>query len=191
MDAHLGLKSGCRHEEAKEFYSMTIRNMIHIVGLAALAAIAPAVLAIAAHAQTPPASPQTAPQVSPGQPPSSAQPQPTAPSASGAVKVTPPLTGKDASPSTAAAGSSVKEVIIGSSVIGSDGQKIGEVKGVKSDPTGVVEEIQVKTGGMLGFGGKVVMIPAAKISKGGSETVQVALTAADISKMPPVAETKG
>lgn len=158
---------------------MTIRKTIHIAGLVAFAAITPAVLAIAAHAQTS----QTAPQGTTGQPP--AQAQPSAPAAPGAIKVSPPMA-KDA-----AAAATVKDVVIGSTVIGSDGQKIGEVKGVKSAPSGTIEEIHVKTGGMLGFGGKVVIIPAAKISKGGGQTVQVTLTAADISKLPPFTDTKG
>lgn len=145
---------------------MTMRTTLRTVGLAGVVAAAPALLAIAVHAQTP--SPSTAP-------------------AAGAVKVAPPAAARDAA---AAVRSTTKDVAVGASVVGSDGQKIGEVKGVKSDPAGLVEEIHVKTGSLLGFGGRVVVIPAAKIAKGGA-TVQLAMTASDIGKLPPLAEKKG
>ena len=40
------------------------------------------------------------------------------------------------------------------------------------------------------FGGRIVVIPGAKISKGG-QTVQVAMTAAEVGKLPALAEKKG
>ncbi|MEQ1653153.1 MAG: hypothetical protein ABL897_11745, partial [Hyphomicrobium sp.] len=93
---------------------MTMRTTLRTVGLAGVVAAAPALLAIAVHAQTP--SPSTAP-------------------AAGAVKVAPPAAARDAA---AAVRSTTKDVAVGASVVGSDGQKIGEVKGVKADPAGLV-----------------------------------------------------
>jgi sporulation protein YlmC with PRC-barrel domain len=80
-----------------------------------------------------------------------------------------------------------KDPMIGLAVFGADGQKIGEVKDVKAAADGKVEEIHVKTGGMLGFGGRTVAIPAGKFNKSG-QNVQLALTSDDVSKLPRVEE---
>ncbi|NOT70542.1 MAG: mechanosensitive ion channel family protein [Hyphomicrobium sp.] len=156
---------------------MFIDKTLRIASLAAIAAAMPAFIAIAAHAQAP------AP-ASDGAPAARSETTPATPA--GAIKVSPPAASKDA----AAASSTTRDVTVGAAVIGSDGATLGEVKGVKSDPSGTVEEIHVKTGGILGFGGKVVVIPAAKIAKGG-KPVLVAVTAADIGKLPPLADKKG
>ncbi len=79
---------------------------------------------------------------------------------------------------------------IGTAVFCSDGQKMGEVNGVKSDSGGVVEEIHVKTGGLFGLGGKVLIVPGAKITAGG-QTVQLALTSVEAGKLPVFAAKKG
>jgi hypothetical protein len=163
---------------------MNTLKCVRTVGIAAVAAVLPALIAIAAHAQSP-------------------APAPQAPA--GTVKVVPPGAdvdrdlSKSAAPSPArsaenpaanSGATTVKDVTVGSAVIGSDGQALGEIKGVKADPGGKIEEIHVKTGSILGFGGRIVVIPGAKISKGG-KTVQVAMTAAEIGKLPALAEKKG
>ncbi len=89
-----------------------------------------------------------------------------------------------------AAAPSTKDVAVGAAVFGSDGKKVGEIKGVKSEPSGGIQEIHVKTGGFLGLGGKIVVIPGSKISKGG-EAVQLAMTTEEVSKMPLLAEKQG
>jgi PRC-barrel domain len=179
---------------------MNTRQTIRTVGLAAVMASMPVLIAIAAHAQSPAPAPQTAPGAVKTLPPPSADDI----DAGAAAKSTSPSTAPAASPSTppasagknadagpsSGASSTVKDVTVGSAVFGSDGQKLGEIKGVKADPGGKVEEIHVKTGGVLGFGGKVVVVPAAKISKGG-QNVQVAMTADEIGKLPAMADTKG
>lgn len=91
---------------------------------------------------------------------------------------------------TQAAAPSTKDVVVGAAVFGSDGKKVGEIKGVKSEPSGSIQEIHVKTGGFLGLGGKVVVISGNKIAKGG-EAIQLALTTEEVSKMPPLAEKQG
>jgi len=83
-----------------------------------------------------------------------------------------------------------KDVIVGATVFASDGKKIGEVKGVKSESSGTVQEIHVTTGGLFGIGAKTVVVPASKIAKGG-QSVQLAMTSAEVSKLPTVADTKG
>jgi sporulation protein YlmC with PRC-barrel domain len=89
-----------------------------------------------------------------------------------------------------AAAPSTKDVVVGAAVFGSDGKKVGEIKGVKSEPSGSIQEIHVKTGGFLGLGGKVVVIPGAKISKGG-DAIQLAMTTEEVSKMPALVEKQG
>ncbi len=85
---------------------------------------------------------------------------------------------------------SIKDVAVGAAVFGSDGKKVGEIKGVKSGPSGSIQEIHVKTGGFLGLGGKIVVIPGAKITKGG-QAIQLALTTEEVSKMPALADNQG
>jgi PRC-barrel domain len=173
---------------------MNTRQTIRTVSLAAVIASMPALIAIAAHAQSPAPSPQTAPGAVKVAPPPSADDIDAGPAAKSAVPSPSPSTtapaGKAADSAGSAAGSTIKDVTVGTAVFGSDGQKVGEIKGVKADPGGKVEEIHVKTGGVLGFGGKVVVVPGGKISKGG-QTVQIAMTADEIGKLPAMAEKKG
>ena len=174
---------------------MNTLKIVRLMGLTTVLAAVPALLAVAAHAQSPAPAPAAPGQVKPVPPAGDMDADlPRAggggasPSAapSGDSKVSPPaatLPGKSAGAAT------VKDVTIGTAVFGSDGQKIGEIKGVKSEPGGAIEEIHVKTGGLLGFGGKVVVIPGSKIAKGG-QTVQVAMTVDEVGKLPALAEKK-
>lgn len=177
---------------------MNTLKIVRLMGLSTVLAAAPALLAVVAHAQSPAPAPAAPGQVKPV-PPATDMDEDlpraggggAAPSAapSGDSKVSPPaaaLPGKSAGTGTPA---TVKDVTIGTAVFGSDGQKIGEIKGVKSEPGGAIEEIHVKTGGLLGFGGKVVVIPGSKIAKGG-QTVQVAMTVDEVGKLPALAEKK-
>ena len=154
----------------------------------------PLALAVSAVAQSPtPAAPErAAPQ---GAPPPSASPSVKPPSAA-----TPsfeedggPAPNSGSAGKTAAAPgqkTTVKDVAIGTAVYDSAGQKIGEVNGVKSDGGGIVEELHVKTGGLFGLGSKVLIVPGAKIAKGG-KSIQLAMTSADIGKLPVLPEKKG
>jgi sporulation protein YlmC with PRC-barrel domain len=78
----------------------------------------------------------------------------------------------------------------GLGVMTADGQKVGEVTAVKAAPDGKVESIQVKTGGMLGFGGRTVNIPPAKFTVAG-QNVQLSMTSAEVSKLPAVEAPQG
>ena len=75
--------------------------------------------------------------------------------------------------------------LIGLNVLSSDGSKLGSVQRVKSTPDGKVEEIQFKTGGFLGFGGKIVAVPESKYTRKG-DTIQLQMTADEVSKLPEV-----
>lgn len=170
-------------------------KLVRVLGLATIVASAPALLAVVAHAQSPSPAP-AAGQTKTIPPVDMDADLPIAGSNAGALpaspdsKVTAPPAAAAADKGAATAVPGIKDVTVGTAVFGSDGQKIGEVKGVKAQPGGVVEEIHVKTGGILGFGGKVVVIPGAKIAKGG-QTIQISLTSDEAGKLPELAENKG
>ena len=170
-----------------------LRLMAQHLVVASTIAAAPVVLATLAYAEQPAtAAGQTkqAPTMTDAEDPMgadvkgadspAARPDAAAPSTAAGSKA---AAGQAAAPST-------KDVVVGAAVFGSDGKKVGEIKGVKSEPSGSIQEIHVKTGGFLGLGGKIVVIPGNKIAKGG-ESIQLALTTEEVSKMPPLAEKQG
>jgi hypothetical protein len=69
----------------------------------------------------------------------------------------------------------------------SDGSKVGTVESVSVGPDGSVKSIQIRTGGFLGFGARLVAIPEGRFTKNGSN-VQLGLTANEVSKLPEVKE---
>jgi hypothetical protein len=77
--------------------------------------------------------------------------------------------------------------LMGLSVFSSDGSKLGSVQSVRSGPDGKATAIHIKTGGFLGFGGKIVAIPEGKFTKTG-DRVQLSMTADEVSKLPEVME---
>jgi hypothetical protein len=74
---------------------------------------------------------------------------------------------------------------MGLNVISSDGSNIGDVRAVRTTPDGKVAGLRVKSGGFLGFGGKIVEIPEANFTRR-DNTVQLSLTAEEVSKLPAV-----
>jgi|SoiMetStandDraft_5_1073268.scaffolds.fasta_scaffold95214_2 PRC-barrel domain protein len=107
-------------------------------------------------------------------------PQPPAPSAPPpAAKPMPPTQGQSATTPGKV------DPLIGLNVLSSDGSKLGSVQRVKSTPDGKVEEIQFKTGGFLGFGGKIVAVPESKYTRKG-DTIQLQMTADEVSNLPEV-----
>jgi hypothetical protein len=52
-------------------------------------------------------------------------------------------------------------------VFSSDGSKMGTVQSVSAAPDGSVKAILFKTGGFLGFGGKMVAVPEGRFTKAG------------------------
>jgi hypothetical protein len=77
--------------------------------------------------------------------------------------------------------------LVGLAVFSSDGSKMGNVLRVASGPDGAVKAIHIKTGGFLGFGGKIVAIPEGRFTKVG-DNVQLGISADEVSKLPEVKE---
>jgi sporulation protein YlmC with PRC-barrel domain len=72
--------------------------------------------------------------------------------------------------------------LIGLAVFSSDGSKVGTVDSVDGQPDGKITAINIKVGGFLGFGTKVVAIPEGKFQHAGT-IVQIGMSAEDISKL--------
>lgn len=80
--------------------------------------------------------------------------------------------------------------LIGLAAISSDGSKIGDVRAVRATVDGKVTALRVKSGGFLGFGGRIVEIPEGKFTQTGN-TVRLSLTAEEVSKLPAVKDASG
>jgi hypothetical protein len=78
----------------------------------------------------------------------------------------------------------------GLSVMAADGQRVGEVSAVKAGSDGKIEAIHVKTGGMLGFGGRTVSIAPGKFTVAG-QNVQLSMTASEVAKLPAIDPPQG
>jgi hypothetical protein len=147
--------------------------------LAAAAVISGAALLPASAQQTPPPSPSSPPAATTPDPaPMPPASRPTAPAEK------PTLTRPGDKSVTAPA---KVNPLIGLSVFSSDGSKLGTVHSVSAEPDGKVKAIRFKTGGFLGFGGKMVQIPDGKFTKSG-DNIQLGLTADEVSKLPEVKE---
>jgi hypothetical protein len=66
-----------------------------------------------------------------------------------------------------------------------DGSKVGDVRAVKTTPDGKVTALHVRSGGFLGFGGKIVEIPEGKFTRNGDH-LELTFTADEVSKLPGV-----
>ena len=78
-----------------------------------------------------------------------------------------------------------KHPLVGLKVMSSDGSNLGDVRAVMSTADGQVTAVRIKSGGFLGFGGKIVEIPDGKFARKG-DTIEVSLTADEVSKLPEV-----
>jgi PRC-barrel domain len=155
---------------------MTTLTRLRLIGAAALVSSA-AALSAAAQTQTPapettPPAVKTEPAPTPAPPtgmkPSDAMKTPAAPSATERQSAAP-----------------AKNPMIGLNVFSSDGNKLGAVQSVDAGSDGKVRAIRLKTGGFLGFGGKLVEIPEGKFTKSG-DNVQLGMTSDEVSKLPEV-----
>lgn len=75
--------------------------------------------------------------------------------------------------------------MIGQNALSSDGNKMGDVRAVKTGPDGKVTAIRIKVGGFLGFGGKIVEVPDTKFTQKG-DTIQLGYTSDELSNLPEV-----
>lgn len=123
-----------------------------------------------------------------------AQTTPPAPSSPPAEK--PPMTKPQAAPAPqtaptpapskpSAAVKNEKHPMVGRNALSSDGSKVGDVRAVKTGPDGKVTALQVKVGGFLGFGGKIVEVASGKFTEKG-DTIQLGYTSDELSKLPEV-----
>jgi sporulation protein YlmC with PRC-barrel domain len=143
---------------------LPIRSISGAVAILGLCSLATAQQAPNPPAETPPA-PRTEP--SPG-----GTPAPTKPPA---VK-----------PSEAPAAAPAQSMV-GLDVFTSDGTRVGEVRGMSTGPGGEVVTLHVRTGGFLGFGGRIVAVPQGRFTRTG-QIVRLDLDSDQVSGLPEVKE---
>lgn len=156
---------------------MSISKRARTLGMATLIATVPA----AVMAQSQPAPDTTAPPAATRPDPAPIPPPSTKPS-DPAQK--PAIDHKLPDRSATAPAAKVNPMI-GLTVFSSDGNKLGAVQSVRAEPDGKVKALHVKTGGFLGFGGKIVAIPEGKFTRTG-ENIQLGMTVDEVSKLPEV-----
>jgi sporulation protein YlmC with PRC-barrel domain len=156
---------------------MSLVKQVRILGLTAAVCSASA-LAVMAQTSPPASEPST--------PPAATQPQTTTPATPPAAKPAEPTRpSATPTPDKSAAAKPAANALVGIPVFSSDGSKMGSVLSVKLDTNGKVQGIHIKTGGFLGFGGKIVEIPDGKFTKSG-DNIQLGMTSDEVSKLPEV-----
>jgi hypothetical protein len=130
--------------------------------------------ALAAMAQTTPPAPSSPP----AEKPPMAKPE-TAP-----APQTAPTPAPQTSPKVTTAPGAAHPMV-GRNALTSDGNKAGDVRAVKTAPDGKVTAIQLKVGGFLGFGGKIVEVPDGKFTQKG-DTIQLGYTSDELSNLPEI-----
>lgn len=115
--------------------------------------------------------------------------QTTEPTAPTPPTATPPAATMPAPkpPRAATAPAEQKHPLIGLAAFSSDGSRVGSVDSVSTDADGKVKSINLKTGGFLGIGGRLVTIPDGKFTKSG-DNVQLGMTSEEVSKLPAIKE---
>jgi sporulation protein YlmC with PRC-barrel domain len=128
----------------------------------------------------------------------SAQPTPTepAPGVAPPEKIAPPRSepGQDVvppspkppavKPSEAPATPTAQD-LVGLNVFSSDGTRIGEVRAVNTGTSGDIVALHIRTGGFLGFGGRIVAIPQGKFIRSG-QSIRVDLDSDAVTGLPEV-----
>jgi hypothetical protein len=104
-----------------------------------------------------------------GQSPAPAQPQAPAPSA------TPPPAAATPTPAPPALTASDLQ---GLDVFGSEGQQLGKVAKVNSAPDGKVKDVEVQSGGFLGFFKTTYVLPVEKLAKKAGR-IELSMTSGD------------
>jgi hypothetical protein len=177
-------------------------KLVRLLGAVALLAAAPLLGASATYAQKSPTDspgssgiPGAAP--APGapkgaldSPSSSGTEAPTAPSKKPDDGVIKPMNPSMTAPSAGKGAALDTKPVPGLGVVAADGQRVGEVAAVKAAADGKIEAIHVKTGGMLGFGGRTVAILPGKFTVSG-QNVQLSLTSAEVAKLPAIETPQG
>ena len=107
-------------------------------------------------------------------------PAPAAPDHPAAQKPAPPVPDQRKAPAAPAVQS-----LVGKDAFSSDGSRVGDVRAVKTAPDGKITALLLKTGGFLGFGGRMVEIPEGRF-KPSTQDVRLDMTADEASKLPEV-----
>jgi hypothetical protein len=66
---------------------------------------------------------------------------------------------------------------------------VGEVRATTTDPGGDVGTLHVRTGGFLGFGTRIVAIPAGSFTRSG-QIIRLNLSAEQVNKLPSMQDAK-
>jgi PRC-barrel domain len=156
---------------------MSSLKPIRLISTAALLAAVP-LLSASAQTQAPSDSPAPPAIVRPD--PTPMPPQATTPQAQKPAIPARPTDQSATAPARA-------NPMVGLAIFSADGNKVSTVQSVVTGPDGKVSAIQFKTGGFLGFGGKLVSVPESKFTRAG-ENIQLGLTAEEVSKLPEAKE---
>lgn len=84
-----------------------------------------------------------------------------------------------------APGAQGPQALIGLNVYSSDGTRVGEVRSVATGPNGDIVALHIRTGGFLGFGGRIVAVPGGKFIKSG-QSIRLDLDSDQVSDLPQV-----
>jgi sporulation protein YlmC with PRC-barrel domain len=74
---------------------------------------------------------------------------------------------------------------VGLSVFSSDGTRVGEVKSIDTGPRGDIVALHIRTGGFLGFGGRIVAIPEGRFIRSG-QSIRLDLDSDQVSELPEI-----
>jgi sporulation protein YlmC with PRC-barrel domain len=77
------------------------------------------------------------------------------------------------------------QTLVGLNVFSSDGTRVGEVRSVATGPRGEIVALHIRTGGFLGFGGRIVAIPEGKFIRSG-QSIRLDLDADQVIGLPEV-----
>jgi sporulation protein YlmC with PRC-barrel domain len=75
--------------------------------------------------------------------------------------------------------------LVGLMVFSSDGTRVGEVRSVDTGQGGNIVALRVRTGGFLGFGGRIVAIPEGKFIRSG-QSIRIDLDSDEVAALPEV-----
>ena len=77
--------------------------------------------------------------------------------------------------------------LVGLDVFSSDGTRVGEVRAINTGPDGGIVALHVRTGGFLGFGGRIVSIPQGRFLRTG-KSIRLDLDSDQVNGLPAVKE---
>ncbi len=110
---------------------------------------------------------------------------PEAPSPGSSAEVAP-----DTVPDSGSSTAAVAQDLIGQPVMDNEGTEVGSVASLKVDASGKLEEIHVKTGGIIfGLGATTHIVPAGKFTETGKD-VKLRFAKSELDQMPELGASK-